>query len=227
MTQKITWRGFTPKVVNQNKSHSRGVSGISHVRRDDINRENAFCNNGLTAHGFTLIELLVVVLIIAILAAVALAQYNKAVKKAQGREVLVALNALEKEIASYYLEKEYMPTEFEPRNTGVDVPILKHWKYGTSQTGQCIPSQNAPSRSSGHIHLGLGNYLDICLNGHVTDLYVRTNWEKGRLKSAVCRGSLNYPTCADYFNGCPPVQKLEGLRCGEKITYYSSQCTLK
>ncbi len=54
--------------------------------------------------GFTLIELLVVVLIVGILAAVALPQYNKAVEKARAAEAITTLNALQKGVDAYILE---------------------------------------------------------------------------------------------------------------------------
>ena len=60
-----------------------------------------------TTRGFTLIELLVVVLIIAILAAVALPQYQKAVKKARFAQVDVIIDAAKKNIETYLLENGF------------------------------------------------------------------------------------------------------------------------
>ena len=69
--------------------------------------------------GFTLIELLVVVLIIGILAAVALPQYQKAVKKSKATHVEVILDAANKAVDAYLLENG-LPQSGNVYLTGTD-----------------------------------------------------------------------------------------------------------
>ncbi len=61
---------------------------------------------------FTLIELLVVVLIIGILAAIAVPQYQKAVWKARSRQMLVSIKAVKDASQAYYLAHNEYPTKF-------------------------------------------------------------------------------------------------------------------
>ena len=74
---------------------------------------------------FTLVELLVVVLIIGILAAVALPQYNKAVEKSRAGQVLSPLKALSQSYNSYYLDNGQAPA----RITDLDISLPWTGKY--------------------------------------------------------------------------------------------------
>ena len=78
---------------------SRPIPRITGLRGDEA---------GITA--FTLIELLVVVLIIGILAAVALPQYQKAVEKSRAAEALIMLKHLRQAGELYILENGLPPS---------------------------------------------------------------------------------------------------------------------
>lgn len=84
--------------------HCAPISRIKTLRDDEGRR------------AFTLIELLVVVLIIGILAAVAVPQYQKAVYKARALEIISFVNALEKGIDIYALERNLQGTTFFMEN---------------------------------------------------------------------------------------------------------------
>ena len=84
---------------------------------------------------FTLIELLVVVLIIGILAAVALPQYQKAVDKARFMKLLTPVDSISKAIDAYYLANGDFPTQWD--ELGITLP-------GTvDSTGKYLYNENS------------------------------------------------------------------------------------
>ena len=79
--------------------------------------------NKKTCKGFTLIEMLVVILIIGVLAAVALPQYNKAVEKANATQALSLLRPISNSAQIFYMVNGSYATDFNQLdvNLGQDV----------------------------------------------------------------------------------------------------------
>ena len=77
--------------------------------------------------GFTLIELLVVVLIIGILAAVAVPQYQRAVGKARAVEAKTVLSAYMKALHLAHLETgKYVPSDDD---LSIEIPVSQYWDF--------------------------------------------------------------------------------------------------
>ena len=102
---------------------------------------------GMTSlsRAFTLIELLVVILIVAILAAIAVPQYQKAVWKARAVQLRVAVQALAQAQEQYYLIHGTYPTAFSQLDIAFD-SFPEHPK-GNGHAGNLTSSNDAIRRN--------------------------------------------------------------------------------
>ncbi len=141
MNTTNTRRGFTQEIIHKNSHSRKSLSGIYNACRCQT-KENALLNgcvedpryqpSGMTPNlmGFTLIELLVVVLIIGILAAVALPQYQKAVYKARATEALAMLHSIEQAQEAFYLANGEYTNDLTELDIEVPTTQIGAWGLG-------------------------------------------------------------------------------------------------
>ncbi len=92
--------------------------------------------------GFTLIELLVVVLIIGILSAVALPQYQTAVERSRAAEALTQMAAIADSMERYHAQHEAWPSTFN--SLDVDIPTISTTSCTSGHGGKyfCVSFTN-------------------------------------------------------------------------------------
>ena len=128
------------------KSSSRSVSvrDIGRAVNNIIPRTTTLRGDGIGAQAFTLIELLVVVLIIGILAAIALPQYQKAVWKSKNAQLKLLAKAYLDAQTSYYLANG----EYAKSFSDLDIQ-MPNWTSGkTSASSSFCPITSTGEKDS-------------------------------------------------------------------------------
>ena len=150
MTNKNTRRGFTQKVVKNNSVNiPELVSGSStqavmqqKLKQQALKmpkqvRQYPYLTRG---RGFTLIELLVVVLIIGILAAVAVPQYQKAVEKSRAVQALTLLKTMYMAAEGFYMGNGVWPNQLD--DLDLEISWEGNTKWYRSATPEAISNQD-------------------------------------------------------------------------------------
>ena len=117
--------GFTSQCHPEFNSGSRCLDSQSGEMPNQVWHDTSF--------GFTLVELLVVVLIIGILAAIALPQYNKAVERSRMAEAMQRLGDYASAQQVYYMHNNGFASAYSTLNQG-DIKVPEQTEVGNWDT---------------------------------------------------------------------------------------------
>lgn len=181
--------------------------------------------------GFTLIELLVVVLIIAILAAVAMPQYNKTIRKARGTEALNTLAALDKALAMYYLENGSYEGIDGGELLNIEMPELKHFRFGVGSNVYEKGSTNLSILIGSQHALQIGSANPQVVYTQMIspeNMALNLKWEQGKLIEQYCEEMDRYSpiSCEDYFNCTRTSARERKVQTGYPDYYEGPKCYL-
>ena len=187
-----------PIIVSDGTVNEREKSRRSRI--ETLRDDSALCYNG---YGFTLIELLVVVLIIGILAAVALPQYQKTVWKSRNATLKNLVKTVAQAEQAYYMANGKYAADFD--ELSVDLPLAPVATTAGAGTGAC----NTTVQGTDSVRAGKDFY--VTLNSTGTDMHyvlVVAYWSEGKY------------ACAGFgqANGATTHPKLNNFHCREKIT---------
>ena len=153
---------------------------------------------------FTLIELLVVVLIIGILAAIALPQYQKAVQKSKAAELQTLITSVVKAQDLSLMDNGSYATTFDNLNVDIPLPISANTQNESRQIATCATNLVPTAiKKNDEIEIALYNV------GVAKRYYVGAFFTTGRYK---CTGFLHVAQDAKTY--C--AEGYYGRYCGEK-----------